>query len=153
MKRYAPALIVLAAFFAGQLVSAAAPLLTFLPHVAGSAFQQQRPTLLDGGDNTFVSAVQAPGGCVFLSYIDRDNGNRLHVVQDMGSSLHEVPLPPLGSAALVAPSFEAPGDKQADGFLLLHDGVMSIYYTSRAPDDEGGSFKLWRLDIQTPNCL
>lgn len=104
-------------------------------------------------DTTFVNAAVSPGGCTFLSYIDRAHGNRLHVVQDAGDHLVDVPLPAVvQSIAIAAPGFVAPGDKQADGALTIRGGVLSLYYTSRAADDPTGPFRLWRLSMPLPGC-
>ena len=113
--------------------------------------------VLDGGDNTFVSAAVSPAGCTFLAYIDRDDGNRLLIKQDAGDHLIEVKLPPLAALAGAElarslPRFVAPGDKQAAGFLLIQGAQLVLYYTSRDVDSAVGSFKLKRLTIPLPAC-
>lgn len=122
----------------------------------GQAPVSSDPVLLDNGDNSFIdSAVSSNGQCVFLAYIDRDNGNRLLVRQDAGDHLIDVPLPDAPQLAVLArdfPEFTAPGEKQADGTMVIRNGVMSLYYTGRAEGDEAGKFHLWRLDIAEPQC-
>lgn len=157
MKRLAPILTIAALFLflLGMRVQAAqpAPIRQYAPIVAGA----QAPPIvtLDAGDNTFVNAVVIPGPCVLLAYIDRDDGNRLKVKQDAGDHLIDVPLPPEVEQALIraAPSFTAPGDKQADGTLLVYDNKLVMYYTSRPVDaPSGASFGLMRLTIPLPEC-
>jgi hypothetical protein len=145
----------LCAFLLGA-ASAQTPLYQQFVAFIANGQAAQPITTLDGGDNTFLSAALSPHGCVFLSYIDRDNGNRLHVVQDVGDRLEEVDLPPgAQSVAAALPQFEAPGEKQADGQLLIKPNgqggyTLSLYYTSRV--SSGGSFHLLRLDMALPTC-
>jgi hypothetical protein len=118
-------------------------------------------TVLDTGDNSFIDAAVAPTGCTFLSYIDRDNGNKLLIKQDAGTRLIDVPMPPgiqskadaIGRAiADTLPGFAAPGEKQADGSLVIRGNVLSIYFTGRLSGDETGKFQLQRLDMPLPAC-
>lgn len=108
-------------------------------------------TLVDS-DSTYISATLAPAGCVFMAYIDRAHGNRLHVVRDAGDHVVEVPLPPLAQQVAQDPAFTAPGDKQAAGALLFAGSRMLIYYTSRDEGDPSGIFKLKRLNMPAPSC-
>jgi len=108
---------------------------------------------LNPDDSTFVSAAASPGGCVFLSYIDRAHGNKLLLVQDVGTHLIDVPLPAaVQSIATDRPAFAAPGDKQADGAIEIAGQVLSLYYTSRDTGDPTGPFRLKRLSMQLPAC-
>lgn len=128
------------------------PHLIYLPAVHNGAAVSGASIVLDAGDNALVDSVRSSDGrCTFLAYIDRDDGNLLHIVQDAGDHLIDVPLPPVGQVA-TAPAFTPPGEKQADGSLLVHNGLLTLYFTSRLPDDEHGAFQLQRLDMPEPVC-
>jgi hypothetical protein len=146
------AAIVLALLVAAQVQSATAPLR--LPLVSRAAQFAATITVLVEDDSTFVHAAVAPGGCTFLTYIDRAHGNRLHLVRDAGDHVVEVPLPLLVQqvAREVDPGFVAPGDKQADGALVIVGTRLDLYYTTRDVDDPGGPFKLKRLTMPVPPC-
>lgn len=113
-------------------------------------------TLLDGGDNTFVSSAPSPFGCTFLAYIDRDTSNQLLIKQDGGDRLIDVKPPLVPTFAGPRPDFNAPGDKEAAGDLLIIQTAQGwrliLYYTGRAVGDPSGSFHLWRLDMPLPAC-
>lgn len=150
MKRLIPiiTIILLFTFLLGLRASAQPIGRHHLPTIRNGAQPPDSLVVLDNGDNTFVSAALSPGGCVFLSYIDRDDGNRLIVVQDAGDHLVDVKLPTIVRAA---PSFVAPGDKQADGTLLIVNGQLILYFTSR--DAQGEPFKLKRFTMPLPGCV
>lgn len=112
-------------------------------------------TLVDH-DTTFVNAANVPGTCrVIVTYIDRANGNRLHVTEHITDTLRELPLPPL-AALLTAPStdtapqpqFEYPGPKHASGYPLFVCSRLRVYANAR--DTLTGPFKLMVLDMPTP---
>lgn len=146
------ALVYAAAFLGVLLTQAAQPALVLSPIGAQAQFSASLTRLIPD-DSTFVSAAVSPAGCVFLSYIDRAHGNRLHVVRDAGDHVVEVDLPAIAEPARAAPSFVAPGDKQADGQLVIQGSTLHVYYTSRAPDDPSGPFALWRLTLPLPGCM
>lgn len=115
------------------------------------------PTTIDtlvAGDNSFISAARSPAGCNFLAYIDRDNGNLIHVVRDDGAKVTEVPLPAMVNAGVTTeadPQFVPPGPKHAAVALVIAD-AMYLYYTSRQPDDATGPFNVMRLKMAIPAC-
>jgi hypothetical protein len=150
MKHIAAAVILICLALLTSAQAATAPLR--LPVIGHQAQLSASLVQLIGDDSTFVSAAVAPGGCVFLSYIDRAHGNRLHVVRDAGDHVVEIDLPPIASSPALAPAFVTPGEKQADGALIVNGGVLSVYYTSRAPDDPSGPFRLYRLSMPAPPC-
>lgn len=103
-------------------------------------------------DTTFVNAALVPGTCrVIVTYIDRANGNRLHVAEDIGTQLEEIPMPRL-AAQLQAeqPDFVLPGSKHASGFPIVVCGRLRIYANARAENDTDGPFQLVRLDMPIP---
>lgn len=110
-------------------------------------------TVLIDYDTTFVTAALIPGGCrVILTYIDRAHGNRLHVVEDLGTAVKELPLPS-GVPSIIgprSPAFEYPGPKQASGFPLVVCGRLRVYANTRLPDDTSGPFKLTKIDMPVP---
>jgi hypothetical protein len=113
-------------------------------------------TLLVDGDTTMVTAYVLPGTSrIIVTYIDRANGNRLHVTEDMGTALVEIPLPPEFAAPAAPadsqhPGFVAPGDKQANGATVAIGGMLKIYVTTRDTGDPTGPFKLKRFDMPVP---
>lgn len=138
----------------GTIAVHAAPATRLLfPIVANSQAAAQVVTLVED-DSTFVNAVFAPGNCVILSYIDRAHGNRLHIVRDAGDHVVEVELPPIAQTIVAQPTlaFVAPGDKQADGTLMVVGTSLVLYYTSRDEGDPTGPFKLKRLTMPLPGC-
>lgn len=153
------ALLVLALALAGVVwlvarstpVSAQAELSTFLPVIAVSknADASAEIVTLVAHDTTFVSAANVPGTCrVILTYIDRANGNRLHVAEDVGDRLVEIELPQGMALAGVETEDEFPGLKHASGFPLVVCGRLRIYANARLED--GGPFVLQRLDMLIP---
>lgn len=115
------------------------------------------PTTVDtlvAGDNSFISAARSPAGCNFLAYVDRDNGNLIHVVRDDGAKVTEVNLPALVNAGVTStadPEFVPPGPKHADVSLVIADALY-LYYTSRQADDPSGPFNVMRLKMAIPSC-
>lgn len=110
-------------------------------------------TLVDG-DNSYISAARSPYGCNFLAYVDRDNGNLVHVVRDDGAKVTEVTLPAmvnLGVTSPADPNFVPPGPKHADVTLVIADALY-LYYTSRPLDDPAGKFNVMRLKMTVPPC-
>jgi len=163
-QRWLPALLLVALGFnlglgLGAIYQAhAAQTATFLPVIANGK-PVQIPTTVDtlvAGDNSFLSVARSPAGCNFLAYLDRDNGNLIHVVRDDGAKVTEVNLPALVNQAVTTeadPNFVPPGPKHADTALLIADGVMYLYYTSRQPDDPSGPFNVMRLKMTLPPCV
>lgn len=123
---------------------------TYLPLVAhGLDAQPPQLVTLVGHDTTFVNAALVPDTCrVILAYIDRANGNRLHVAEDAGDRLVEVPMPV--GVTLAGAEDEFPGLKHASGFPLVVCGRLRIYANARVED--GGPFVLQRLDIPIPEA-
>jgi hypothetical protein len=125
---------------------------TYLPLVAhGLDAQAPQLVTLIGHDTTFVNAALIPGTCrVILTYIDRANGNRLHVVEDVGDHLVEVPMPAGVTLAGGEPDFEFAGLKHASGFPIVVCGRLRVYANARIVD--GGPFVLQRLDMPIPSA-
>lgn len=122
----------------------------YLPLVA-HGFDAQAPsiTTLVDHDTMFVAATVVPGTCrVLLTYIDRQNGNLLHVVEDVGDRLVEVPLPPGVALAGVEPDDVLPGLKHGSGAPVVVCGRLRVYANTRIED--GGPFVLQRLDMPIP---
>lgn len=120
----------------------------YLPLVA-HGLDAQAPSLviLVGHDTTFVSATGVPGTCrVILTYIDRANGNRLHVAEDAGDRLVEIAMP--AGVTLAGTDGEFPGLKHASGFPIVVCGRLRVYANTRIED--GGPFVLQRLDMPIP---
>lgn len=114
-------------------------------------------TVLIDHDTTFVNASVIPGTCrILVTYIDRANGNRLHIAEDMFNRLVEVTLPVSMSLAIGAdyldpqPQFEFPGPKHASGFPLTVCNRTKIYANAREIGDLTGPFRLVRLDMPVP---
>jgi hypothetical protein len=105
---------------------------------------------LVNSDTTFVNAALVPNTCrVIVTYIDRANGNRLHVAEDRGTQLLELPLPPMATQLQsTQPDFEFTGQKHASGFPIVVCGRLRIYANSRIVDN--GPFVLQRLDMPIP---
>lgn len=119
---------------------------TYLPLVAHGAGAAQIVTLIDH-DTTFVAAALVPDTCrVILTYIDRANGNRLHVAEDVGDRLVEVPMPQ--GAMLAGAEDEFPGLKHASGFPIMTCGRLRVYANTRIV--ESGPFVLQRLEMAIP---
>lgn len=138
MKRYLiPLLLVALGWNLG--IGAAALSRSYLPLVAA---QSDAPVLLQDGDHGFVSAAQVSGRW-YVGYQTRPDG-RLHIAEDTGSALVDVPAP---LAETLAPSFDAPGPKQGSAALVADGTRLRIYYTGRAVGDATGPFKLWRMVI------
>lgn len=149
-----PLLLVALGFNIGIALAAFAPR-AYLPFVATGAVETKITTLVTD-DTSFVTAEVIPNTCrVIVSYINRSDGNRLHVTEDIGTSLREIPLPP-GITGLsltpqrTNPQFQIPGPKQAFGDTVFACGVMKEYVTSRDPGDETGPFRLKRIDMPIP---
>lgn len=129
---------------------------TYLP-VIRNGTSAPIPTTIDtlvAGDNSFISAARSPAGCNFLAYVDRDNGNLIHVVRDDGATVKEVSLPAMVNAGVTTtadPQFVPPGPKHADVSLVIADALY-LYYTSRQADDPSGPFNVIRLKMQVPPC-
>lgn len=123
---------------------------TYLPLVAhGLDAQAPQLVTLIGHDTTFVNATNVPGTCrVILTYIDRANGNRLHVAEDAGDHLVEIAMPAGMALTGAEPDDEFPGLKHASGFPLIVCGRLRVYANARIVD--GGPFVLQRLDMPIP---
>lgn len=139
MKRTAIAILIALAF-AG--VGASALGRTYLPVVPAQTVNSA-PFLLQDGDHGFVSVAQV-GGHWYVGYQTRPDG-RLHIAEDVGAALVDVPSP---LARSLLPSFDAEGPKQGSASLASDGPYLRIYYTGRAPGDPTGPFKLWRVVMQ-----
>lgn len=111
-------------------------------------------TVLVATDTTMVTCYAIPNTTrIIVTYIDRLHGNRLHVTEDMGDLLVELDMPPgLGglTADSTAPAFVVPGDKQANGCIVVVGNTMKLYVTTRDENDPTGPFKLKRWDTPIP---
>lgn len=138
--------------------SAAQSPASYLPYIANGAQDSGvSTTVLIDHDTTFVNASLVPGTCrVFVTYIDRANGNRLHVTEDMFNRLVEVPMTISMTLYIGAdyldpqPQFEYPGPKHASGFALAVCGELWVYANARDVGDLTGPFKLKRLTMPLP---
>jgi hypothetical protein len=143
--------VVLAAMvLTGLLARSQSTQLAYLPIVATS-----RPTVivLIDADTTMVSAYVLPGTQrIIVTYIDRANGNRAHITEDIGTRVVEIPVPPEFATLQSSnqPAFVVPGDKQANSVVVATNGILHIYVTSRDEGDPTGPFKLKRLDMPLP---
>lgn len=133
----------------GLLARGQATQLAYLPIVATD---KPSITLLVDGDTTMVTAYVLPGmSRIIVTYIDRANGNRLHITEDIGTQLVEIPMPAeFAPQPSNNPSFVTPGNKQANGTTVATGGILHIYVTSRDENDPTGPFKLKRLDMPIP---
>lgn len=101
-------------------------------------------------DTTFVSAAHDPStGRIYVSYIDRAHGNRLHLTELVQDRLVELEPPGLAQLQpIAAPAFVPPGEKEAASALLAFDAWLWLFWTARDEGDETGPFKLkllrWR---------
>jgi hypothetical protein len=134
--------LVLALLLALAVPSSAAPLArSFLPAVLT---QPGAPTwvTLTQSDTTFVDAAVDPAsGRVYVSYIDRGNGNRAHLTELIGNTLHEL-HDPVQTPASAAPAFTPDSPKDADSAVLVVNGAVWWFVSSRDPDDPTGDFRL-----------
>jgi hypothetical protein len=130
----------------------------YLPIVANKTNAQATSftTLIDH-DTTFVNAANIPGTCrVIVTYIDRANGNRLHVTEDMFNRLVEISMTVEMRLAIGAdyldpqPQFEYPGPKHASGFPIIVCNELWVYANARDVGDLTGPFKLKRLTMPIP---
>ena len=131
-------------------VSAQGERMVSLPLVA-HGYDAQAPSIvtLVAHDTMFVSATTVPGTCrVLLTYIDRQNGNLLHVVEDVGDRLIEVPLPQGVTLADAEPDDVLPGLKHGSGAPVVVCGRLRVYANVRVED--GGPFVLQRLEMAIP---
>lgn len=149
-KYIIPLLLVAIGFNLGIALAAFAPR-AYLPVIANGAIQPTITTLIQT-DTSFVTAEMIPNTCrVMVTYIDRANGNKLHVAEDTDGSLYETALPPLGtSLQSISPEFVPSGPKQAFGDTVFVCGVMKVYFTGRDTGDDTGPFKLKRIDMNVP---
>jgi hypothetical protein len=97
-------------------------------------------------DTTFVSAAYDPStGRIFVSYIDRGNGNKAHLTELIQDRLYEVAPPTLAGTA---PAFSPDSPKDADSALLAINGWLWWFVSSRDVDDPTGDFKLKLTRVQ-----
>lgn len=141
-----------------QSTHAAQNIAAYLPSIGRENNPQIATTIytLVSGDNSFISAARSPAGCTFFAYIDRDNGNLIHVVRrNADFTVSDVVLPASVNAVVEAdpsdPNFIPPGPKHADVSLVFTD-AMELYYTSRQPDASGGPFNVMLLRMSIPPC-
>lgn len=142
-----------------QAANAAQAPASYLPIVATQPDNSPAKfTVLIDHDTTFVNAAVVPNTCrVIVTYIDRANGNRLHVTEHINDTLKELP-PPLGlpvtfgndAPASPSPQFEQTGPKQASGFPLFVCGRFRVYANTRLPGDLTGPFQLTVTDMPIP---
>lgn len=107
---------------------------------------------LTSTDTTYISAAMSPYGCNIVAYINRGQGNRLHVARDAGNHLIDIELPP-EMRLILDRTFIAPGDKQADVSLLVDAVKLTLYYSTRDENDPNGIFRLKRLTMASPSCI
>lgn len=146
MNRYRYIYAVLLAVFAvliGHAIAAPQPLYLNPIGRQGTA----PPVLLVDHDCGFVSAVNAQGR-FFVSYQTRPDGH-VHVAEDVGDKLVDLADPFAQPPSVAAPAFELPGPKQGSASMVADGAKIRLYYTGRAPGDEAGEFKVWKL-IVTP---
>lgn len=137
------ALLLLALLIAAPVLAASEQHVQFAPVVVGQAVQPVEPSTITliTSDTTFISAAHdSMSGRVFVAYIDRKNGNRLHVTELINDRLVEMPAPNI--APRVAPSFTTDAPKDAASALLFIDGWLWLFHSSRAVGDPGGPFQL-----------
>lgn len=117
--------------------------------------QSRLVTLVDT-DAGFVAAELLPNTTrVFVIYIDRRDGNRIHVTEHIGDRLVEIPDPMLAQLAFAdvlapSPTFTYPGPKQGTGDPLIVGNELRIYATARDVDDPTGPFKVKVLTMPIP---
>ena len=147
-KYLVAALLIALGFNLGIGLAALAPK-AYLPVVANGQAKVTETTLINT-DTTMVTAYVLPSTTrIIVTYIDRANGNVLHVAEDKGTRLVELSLPPAftGNAPSVDPQFVYPGPKQANGATVATNGVLHVYACTRDVNDPTGPFKLKRLDV------
>lgn len=136
-------LCVLSTLIGAALGSAAVGGRQFLPVVFGAPAGPSIVTLTES-DTTFVSAAYDPlSRRVFVGYIDRAHGNRARFTELVGDRLVDVALPAFPPSLVSAPAFNPPDSpKDADSAMLVIDGWVYWFVTSREVDDPTGPFKL-----------
>jgi len=140
MKRYARWLAALLLIALGwNLALALGSYAVHLPVVMGAPIQPGTITLVET-DTSFVSAARDDqSGRIFVSYVDRAHGNRLHLTELVGDALVEVPAPTVASA----PAFSPPDSpKDADSAIIAFNGWVYWFTTSREINEAGQPFKL-----------
>jgi hypothetical protein len=123
----------------------------YLPLVAHglSSEPPAQVVTLVGHDTTFVAATLIPDTCrVIVTYVDRANGNIVHVTEHVGDRLVEIPLPTGVTLAGEAPNDELPGLKHASASPIVVCGMLRIYANVRVED--GGPFVLQVLEMPAP---
>lgn len=102
--------------------------------------------LLRSSDTTFISAARdASTGRIYVNYIDRGNGNRLHATELIGNALVELAQPPAKPAPAAGPAFVPDGNKDADSASIAFDGWQYLFVSSRDEGAASGPFRLWLL--------
>ncbi len=136
---------------------AAPPNAQYLPNVQTAAAATPTPSplpasgwvLLRSSDTTFISAARdASTGRIFVNFIDRAHGNRLHATELVGDQLVELPEPvskPAPAGAEAGPAFVPDGNKDADSASIAFDGWQYLFVSSRDADATSGPFRLWLL--------
>ena len=162
MKRFAPWLLalVLALLIFLALPVAAQPhpqsAASYLPNVQAAAAATPRPSptpaagwvLLRSSDTTFISASRdASTGRIYVNYIDRGNGNRLHATELISNTLVELKAaPPMPTpAAAAGPAFVPDAAKEADSASIAFDGWQYLFVSARDDGATSGPFRLWLL--------
>jgi hypothetical protein len=88
-----------------------------------------------------VSVDRDPvSGRIYVSYIDRGDGNRAHLTELVGDTLVELADPVPSPAA--APAFSPDSPKDADAAVLVVNGAVWWFVSSRDPQDPTGKFRL-----------
>lgn len=154
MKRHAIiALVAVLALLLGSAIGAqpaqppAPPV--YLPNI--QAPQQPALVRLVASDTTFVSAARDEStGRVYVNYIDRAHGNKLHLTELVNDRLVDLVEPPNATtvAALLAtraaaPAFSPDSPKEADSATLAWDGWQHVFFSARPLDKPTGPFELW----------
>lgn len=155
LYRAAAALLIALALFALLPAQAAPPNAQYLPNVRTAAAATPLPTpvppagwvLLRTSDTTFISASRdASTGRIYVNYIDRAHGNRLHATELVGNALVELPEPVARPGpASAGPAFVPDGNKDADSASIAFDGWQYLFVSSRDAGATSGPFRLWLL--------
>jgi hypothetical protein len=121
--------------------SAAPPARSFLPAILTQAGAPTWVTLTQS-DTTFVDAARDPAsGRIYVAYIDRGNGNRAHLTELIGDQLIEL-RDPVRPRSGTTPGFMPDSPKDAASAVLVVDGAVWWFVTSREIDQAGAPFTL-----------
>jgi hypothetical protein len=134
--------LLLALFLALAVPSSAAPPArqSYLPVIEA----QSAPgwVTLTESDTTFVDAARdSASGRIYVAYIDRGNGNRAHLTELIGDQLIEL-QDPVRPRSGTTPGFMPDSPKDAASAVLVVDGAVWWFVTSRDEGDPTGPFTL-----------